>query len=184
MTFEKLSIEGLIVITPKVFEDERGYFQESYNKKVFEENGININFVQDNTSKSAKNVLRGMHYQMEPFAQDKLVRVTQGSVLDVAVDIRKDSPTFGKHEMVELSADNHKMFLVPKGFAHGFLVLSDIVVFEYKTSNFYSKESDRGLRFDDPALDIEWPVKRDQLILSEKDKEQDLLADIPKSELF
>ncbi|MFH1749525.1 MAG: dTDP-4-dehydrorhamnose 3,5-epimerase [bacterium] len=176
MRFEPLSIDGLVVITPKVFEDDRGFFLESYNKKVFEENGIDVNFVQDNHSHSSKGILRGLHFQLEPFAQDKLVRVTRGKVWDVVVDIRKSSKTFGKWEAVELSEDNKKMFFIPKGFAHAFLTLSDNVDLTYKVSNFYSAEYDQGLLWNDPDIGIKWPIR--DPILSEKDKNQPKLKDL------
>lgn len=176
MTFTKLAIDGLVVIEPKVFGDSRGFFMESYNKKLFQENGIDIDFVQDNHSRSAKDVLRGLHFQLPPFAQDKLVRVIKGEVLDVAVDIRKDSPTYGKWESVKLSEENKKMFLVPQGFAHGFLVLSESADFEYKVSNYYSPEHDRGLRWNDADINVEWGISNPQL--SEKDANQPFFKDL------
>jgi dTDP-4-dehydrorhamnose 3,5-epimerase len=177
MEFEKLEIEGLVIIKPKVFADDRGFFMESYKKSAFEENGIFIDFVQDNHSKSTKGVLRGLHFQREPYAQDKLVRVTQGEVFDVAVDLRKDSPTFGKWHGVHLSAENKVMFLIPKGFAHGFMVLSENAEFEYKVSNVYNKESDGGLLWNDMDIGINWPIEGEP-ILSEKDKIQPTLKDL------
>ncbi|MFC1656459.1 dTDP-4-dehydrorhamnose 3,5-epimerase [Patescibacteria group bacterium] len=179
MKFEKLDIQGLVIITPKVFEDSRGFFLESYNQKVFGKNGINIEFVQDNHSHSTKNVLRGLHYQIEPFAQDKLIRVTRGKVFDVAVDIRKDSKTFGRWYGVELSAENKKMFFIPKGFAHAFLTLTDEVDFNYKVSNLYSVNHDRGLLWNDLDIGIKWPIKNP--ILSEKDKNQPKLKDLKET---
>lgn len=176
MQFEKLKLEGLVLITPKIFEDDRGFFLESYNKKVFAENGINIDFVQDNYSESSKGVLRGLHYQIEPFVQDKLVCVTRGKVWDVAVDIRKKSKTFGQWVGVELSAENKKMFFIPKGFAHAYLALTDNVNFQYKVSNFYSGEHDRGILWNDLDIGIDWPIKKP--ILSDKDKNQPKLKDI------
>ena len=176
MTFTKLAIDGLVVIEPKVFGDSRGFFMESYNKKLFQENGIDIDFVQDNHSRSAKDVLRGLHVELPPFAQDKLVRVIKGEVLDVAVDIRKDSPTYGKWESVKLSEENKKMFLVPQGFAHGFLVLSESADFEYKVSNYYSPEHDRGLRWNDADINVEWGISNPQL--SEKDANQPFFKDL------
>lgn len=178
MNFQELNIKGLFLITPKVFEDDRGFFLESYNKKIFEENGIDIDFIQDNHSRSSKGVLRGLHFQRPPFAQDKLVRVTRGEVFDVAVDLRHDSETFGKWEGVTLSEDNKQMFLIPKGFAHGFLVVSDTADFQYKVSNLYSKEHDGGVKWDDPAIGIEWPLEN--VVLSEKDKKQPLLGELDK----
>jgi len=181
-TFTKTKIEGLIIIQPLVFPDERGFFMESYSKKVFTENGIDIEFVQDNHSRSTKGVLRGLHFQKPPFAQDKLVRCTKGEVLDVAVDIRKDSPTFGQYESVLLSEENKTMFFIPKGFAHGFLVLSEIADFQYKCSNFYNKESENGLLFNDPELKIDWPQM--DLILSDKDKLWPTLSEIKTNPVF
>jgi dTDP-4-dehydrorhamnose 3,5-epimerase len=176
-------IEGLVVITPKVFGDERGFFKETFNEKEFKENGINIHWVQANHSRSSKGVLRGLHWQKEPYAQDKLVRVTTGTVLDVAVDIRKDSPTFGKYAMVELTEDNHKMFLLPKGFAHGFVALTDMVDFEYMVGgSTYNKESERAIIWNDPDIGIVWGVE-DPLV-SEKDGNAPGLKDVPESDLF
>jgi dTDP-4-dehydrorhamnose 3,5-epimerase len=168
-------ISGLVVIEPKVFEDARGYFYESYNENTFKSAGINNHFVQDNQSKSNKGVLRGLHYQLEPFAQAKLVRVISGSVYDVAVDIRKGSPTFGQWFGEVLSAENKKQMFIPRGFAHGFLVLEDNTVFFYKCDNFYSKEHDRGIKFDDLAIGINWNFPTTDLILSDKDKNAPLL---------
>lgn len=167
-------IEGLVVITPKVFADERGYFMESYNEKDFEETlGINIKFVQDNQSGSIKGVLRGLHFQKE-FPQSKLVRVINGSVYDVAVDLREDSPTYGKYYGVILSAKNKKQFFIPKGFAHGFLVLSDVAEFAYKCDDFYHPNDEGGLLWNDPAIGIEWPLDQiggeENIIQSDKDK--------------
>ena len=178
MQFKELKLDGLILITPKVFEDERGFFLESYNQKVFAENNIKVDFVQDNHSFSKKGVLRGLHFQIEPFAQDKLVQVIFGKVWDVAVDIRKDSKTFGKWEAVELSAENKKMLFIPKGFAHGFLTLSKTADFLYKVSNFYSAEHDRGIIWDDSDIDIKWPMQKP--ILSEKDQKYPKLKDLDK----
>jgi len=161
-------INDVIIIQPSVFGDDRGFFMETYSEKVFAENGIDVKFVQDNHSRSTKNVLRGLHFQKPPFAQDKLVRCTRGEVLDVAVDIRANSPTFGQYESVLLSEENKTMFFIPKGFAHGFLVLSDIADFQYKCSNFYNKDSECGLIYNDPDINIDWPNKTD-LILSDKD---------------
>ncbi|MFA5827856.1 MAG: dTDP-4-dehydrorhamnose 3,5-epimerase [Candidatus Shapirobacteria bacterium] len=168
MVFIETKISGLLMIEPKVFADSRGFFLESYSQKVFADNGINTIFVQDNHSRSSKNVLRGLHFQKRPFAQDKLIRVTSGEVFDVAVDIRPGSPTYGKYESAILSAENHKMFLIPAGFAHGFCVLSETVDFLYKCSNYYSKESEGGIVYNDPDLNIPWPVENP--ILSDKDK--------------
>ena len=169
-TFIPGKISGLVIIQASVFGDDRGFFMETYSEKVFAENGIDIKFVQDNHSRSSKGVLRGLHFQKPPFAQDKLVRCTKGEVLDVAVDIRKDSPTFGQYESVLLSEENKTMFFIPKGFAHGFLVLSNIAEFQYKCSNFYNKESEGGVLYNDPAIGIDWPKLDIELILSDKDK--------------
>ncbi len=171
MTLEKTCLEGCYIIQPKVFEDKRGYFFESYNHKKFTQLiGQNINFVQDNESKSQKGVLRGLHFQTPPYAQAKLVRVVQGEVLDVAVDLRKNSPSFGKHQSVLLTAQNKKQFFMPRGFAHGFLVLSETAIFSYKIDNIYAPEYDTGIIWDDKNLNIDWKFGKDKLILSEKDK--------------
>ena len=169
MTIEKTFIQDLVVLNPTVFEDERGYFFESYNKNKLTELGINIDFVQDNQSFSKKGTLRGLHYQNPPFAQTKLVRVLQGEIIDVAVDIRKNSPTFGKHFGILLSAENKKQLLIPHGFAHGFSVISETAVVMYKCDSFYNKSAEGGIRFDDPALNIDWGMTLDQAIVSEKD---------------
>ena len=168
MKFTNLPIAGLKIIEPDVFEDNRGFFFESYNKKKFAEGGVNIDFVQDNHSRSTKGVLRGMHFQIDPFAQDKLVRVIQGEVYDVVVDVRKNSPTFGKWESITLSAKNKKMFFIPQGFAHGFQVISDTAEFEYKVSNFYSPEHEKGFIWNDADLAINWPIH--EAILGLKDQ--------------
>ena len=154
MKFLKTEIEGLYVIEPRVFEDDRGYFFEAFNEQLFVQNGIDVRFVQDNQSLSQKNVLRGLHFQCPPFAQAKLVSVIEGSVLDIAVDIRKDSPTYGKHCSVVLSSENKKMFFIPEGFAHGFLALEDNTIFSYKCSNFYNKESEDALLWNDPTINL------------------------------
>ncbi|MBN1331455.1 dTDP-4-dehydrorhamnose 3,5-epimerase [Candidatus Dojkabacteria bacterium] len=170
MQFEKFGIEGLVLIKPAVFEDARGFFLETYSKKRFkEEGGIDSEFVQDNHSRSSKGVLRGLHFQSPPFAQDKLLRVVSGEVLDVAVDIRKNSPTYGKWHSVVLSEKNKNIFFVPQGFAHGFLVLSETCDFEYKVSNYYSKESEGGVMWNDPDLAVEWGIN--DPIVSEKDSQ-------------
>lgn len=168
-------INGLLIIKPKVFEDDRGYFFESYNKNVFSNLGINVNFVQDNQSLSGKNVLRGLHFQNTPFAQAKLVRVIKGSVLDVAVDIRKNSPTYGKHLSIELTEKNKTMFYIPEGFAHGFLTLEDETIFSYKCTNFYNKDSEGCILWNDPILNINWNVHHP--IISDKDKVGTLFKD-------
>ena len=178
MPFKETSIPDLLIYQPKVLQDERGYFYESFNKKVFkEEAGLDIEFVQDNQSMSRYGVLRGLHYQVEPFAQAKLVRVIVGKVLDVAVDIRKGSPTFGKSFSIELSEDNHEQLFIPRGFAHGFVVLSHYAVFSYKCDNYYSREHDSGIYFNDPEFDIDWILPKEELILSEKDKNLPRLKD-------
>lgn len=184
--FIKTKIEGLVIVEPSVFPDERGFFMESYSKKIFAENDINIEFVQDNHSCSTKGVLRGLHFQKPPFAQDKLVRCTKGEVLDVVVDIRVNSPTFGQYESVLLTEENKTMFFIPKGFAHGFLVLSDIADFQYKCSNFYNKESEGGLLWNDPEIKIDWKKYnyKDTPILSEKDKLWPSLDEIKNLNIF
>ena len=182
--FLKTKIEGLIIIEPSVFADDRGFFMESYNQKVFIDNGIDTTFVQDNHSRSTKGVLRGLHFQKPPFAQDKLVRATRGEVLDVAVDIRKDSPTFGQYEAVLLTEENKKMFFIPKGFAHAFLVLSDVADFQYKCSEFYNKESEGGLLWNDPEIGIDWPKLESDFILSDKDKLWPTLSEIKNLSIF
>ena len=174
---EECNIKGIKVITPQVFPDERGYFMETYQKKDFEAAGIDVEFVQDNQSASKKGVLRGLHFQKE-FPQDKLVRVLRGSVYDVAVDLRKGSETFGKSFGVTLTEDNKKMFFIPKGFAHGFLVLSDYAEFAYKCSDFYHPGDEGGIIYNDPEIGIEWPVpKGTELIFSDKDKKWGGLAE-------
>lgn len=166
------------IIEPDVFVDARGYFSETYSRNRFHQAGINDDFVQDNESFSSKGVIRGLHWQAAPHTQAKLVRVVRGAVWDVAVDIRRNSPTFARHVAVVLSAENHRQLYIPKGFAHGFVVLEDNTLFAYKCDNFYCKEADRGLRFDDPRLGIEWPKIDAEIRLSEKDKSHPFLADI------
>jgi len=163
-------IEGLLILEPRIFPDDRGYFFESYNKKKFAEIGIDVDFVQDNQSFSQKGALRGLHGQANPFAQGKLVRVLQGRVLDVAVDIRKNSPTYGQHVTVELSGDNHKQFWVPAGFLHGFATLEDDTIFTYKVTNFYDKASEIGVIWNDPSLGIGWGIADTEVLLSPKDE--------------
>ena len=165
----KTAIEGVVIIEPRLFRDNRGYFFESFNQKEFEQKVRPVRFVQDNESYSSYGVLRGLHFQKLPFAQSKLVRVVQGTVLDVAVDIRRGSPTFGRHVAVELSGDNHRQFFIPRGFAHGFCVLSQTALFQYKCDNFYAPQSEGAVAWNDPALDIDWKVRPDDVILSEKD---------------
>lgn len=170
-------IEDVKIIEPRVFGDSRGYFFESFSQKEFEEKVCKTTFVQDNESKSTYGVLRGLHFQLPPFAQSKLVRVVQGKVLDVAVDIRKGSSTFGKHVAVELSADNKRQLFIPRGFAHGFVVLSDEAVFQYKCDNYYAPQCEAGIAFDDKGLNIDWIIPNNDIILSEKDKKNPLLKD-------
>lgn len=171
MKVEQTKLKDCIIIHDTVFKDDRGYFFESYNQQSFyKETGMNINFVQDNQSKSTKGVLRGIHFQKGEHAQTKLVRVLKGKVLDVAVDLRKNSPTFGQWEAVELTEDNHLQFLVPRGFGHGFIVLSDEAVFFYKCDNFYNKASEGGIIYNDVDLNIDWQMNADEIILSDKDK--------------
>jgi dTDP-4-dehydrorhamnose 3,5-epimerase len=172
-------IPDVFVIEPLVHGDHRGYFAETYRQDKLEEAlGYKVNFVQDNESKSTKGVFRGLHFQLAPHAQTKLVRVIEGKVLDVAVDIRSGSPTYGQHVAVELSEDNKKQLFVPRGFAHGFLVLSETATFAYKVDNYYSPECDRGLAFDDPELNIDWQFTKDELLLSEKDLKQPKLENL------
>ncbi len=176
--FRNLSLDGLIEIIPDKFGDQRGFFSETYNDQAFKDAGIDLTFVQDNHSFSAdKGVLRGMHFQLPPFAQDKLVRVTRGSVYDVLVDIRKGSPTFAKWVGVEISAKKWNQILVPKGFAHGFVTLEPNTEFLYKVTNYYSKECDRSIRFDDPQIGIDWPIDPSDVTLSDKDRTAPTLAD-------
>ena len=169
MNIIKTSIEGIVIIEPRLFKDERGYFFESFNQREFEEKVFKTTFVQDNESKSSYGVIRGLHYQKPPFAQSKLVRVIKGAVLDVAVDIRKGSPTFGQHVAVELSEENHRQFFIPRGFAHGFSVLSEEVIFQYKCDEFYHPEAEGAIAWNDTELGIDWKIPRDKVILSEKD---------------
>ena len=169
MTIEQTTIQDLVLINPAVFNDDRGYFFEAYNQAKFHENGINYNFIQDNQSFSKRGVIRGLHLQINPFAQAKLVRVLQGEILDVAVDLRKNSPTYGQHFSVVLSAENKKQLMVPHGFAHGFSVLSETVSVMYKVDQVYHKDSERGIRYDDPTLNIDWQLDPSEVIVSEKD---------------
>lgn len=178
MNIIKTEIPGVLIIEPKVFGDARGYFFESWNQAAFEAAGITDKWVQDNESKSSFGVLRGLHYQAAPYTQAKIVRVISGAVLDVAVDIRKGSPTYGKHVAVELSGENKRQLYIPRGFAHGFAVLSDEAVFAYKCDNIYMPSSERGIMFNDPALGIDWCVNPAQWNLSEKDKKHPLFEDI------
>ena len=179
----KTALDGVVVIEPKVFADSRGYFFESFSQREFDEKvaipfiGKPIQFVQDNESMSSYGVMRGLHYQRMPYTQSKLVRCVKGKVLDVAVDIRKGSTTFGQHVAVELTEDNHRQFFVPRGFAHGFAVLSDVAVFQYKCDNFYAPQADGGISILDESLDIDWQVPADKALLSEKDLKHTLLKD-------
>ncbi len=177
MDYIKTDIEGVYVIEPKVFNDARGYFMEAWKQAEFNEQIYKVDFIQDNESKSSYGVLRGLHYQKGDFSQAKLVRVIKGKVLDVAVDIRKSSPTFGKHVMVELSEENKRQFFIPRGFAHGFLVLSEEAIFIYKVDNPYTPQQEAGIRWNDPDLAIEWPIDPTKVQTSEKDLKQPLLRD-------
>ena len=181
MNYKKTEIDGVFIIEPRVFNDARGYFFEAFKQKEFEENVGKIEFLQDNESKSSYGVLRGLHYQKGECSQAKLVRVIKGRVLDVAVDIRKSSPTFGRHVMVELSDENKLQFFIPRGFAHGFLVLSDEAIFTYKVDNPYAPESEAAIRYDDPDLAINWPIDEKLVLRSVKDMKAPLLKD---AELF
>ena len=176
MPFIETPIDGLIIFEPKIWGDDRGYFYESYNRQTFESVGIHAEFVQDNQSSSSYGVLRGLHYQLPPFAQAKLVRVLQGKVLDVAVDIREDSSTYGQSFSIILDDEKKQQLFIPRGFAHGFVVLSETAVFSYKCDNFYSKENEAGILFNDPQLNIDWKVDEKAMILSEKDKINPLLG--------
>lgn len=178
MKITNTAIEGVYIIEPQIFEDARGYFFESYNKAKMKEAGIHNDFIQDNQSKSKFGTIRGIHFQKGEFSQAKLVRVLEGKVLDVAVDLREGSKTFGKHVAVELSAENNKQLMIPRGFGHGFSVLSETAVFTYKCDNVYNKESEGGVRFDDPDLGIDWKIKPEDAILSDKDRVQPFLKDI------
>lgn len=177
MEVTKTSIDGLVILEPKIFGDDRGYFMESYKSSFFKEYFLGVSFIQDNESKSGYGVLRGLHFQKPPFAQAKLVRVLEGEVLDVAVDLRKDSPTYGKHESVVLSAENKKQFYVPRGFAHGFVVLSKTATFFYKVDNVYAPDYDSGIIFNDAALNIDWKIDQAEIQLSPKDKQLQLFQD-------
>lgn len=177
MNVLKTDIEGVVIIEPRIFRDDRGYFFESFSQREFQEKVCNTVFVQDNESKSSYGVLRGLHFQKPPHAQSKLVRVIKGAVLDVAVDIRRGSPTFGEHVAVELTEENHRQFFIPRGFAHGFSVLTDEVIFQYKCDNFYAPQSEGALAWNDPDLAIDWRIPADKLLLSEKDRHHCRLRD-------
>lgn len=178
----KSDIEGVVIIEPRIFEDSRGYFFESFSEREFVEKVCNTHFVQDNESKSSYGVVRGLHFQRPPHAQSKLVRVVEGAVLDIAVDIRRGSPTFGRYVAVELSAENHRQLFIPRGFAHGFAVLSDKAVFQYKCDNYYAPQSEGAIAWNDPAIGIDWHIPADKVILSAKDMAHPLLAEC--EELF
>ena len=178
MNVIKTDIDGLVVIEPRVFGDSRGYFFESFSERDFKREVADVDFVQDKESKSSYGVVRGLHFQKPPYAQAKLVRVVKGKVLDVAVDLRKGSPTFGHHVAVELSEDNHHQMFIPRGFAHGFSVLSDEVIFQYKCDNFYAPQSEGAVAWDDPDLGIDWKVPADKALLSDKDRKHPRLRDI------
>ena len=173
----KTNIEGVVIIEPRIFKDDRGYFFESFSQREFEEKVCKTTFVQDNESKSSYGVLRGLHFQKPPFAQSKLVRVIKGAVLDVAVDIRKGSPTFGQYVSVELTGENHRQFFIPRGFAHGFSVLSEEVILHYKCDNFYSPQSEGAIAWNDPDLNIDWRIPAEKVVLSEKDSKHPRLKD-------
>ncbi|HJA82945.1 MAG TPA: dTDP-4-dehydrorhamnose 3,5-epimerase [Candidatus Bacteroides intestinavium] len=178
MNVIKTAIDGVFILEPRLFEDARGYFFESFNQREFEEKVAPVVFVQDNESKSSYGVVRGLHYQKPPYTQSKLVRVVKGAVLDVAVDVRKGSPTFGQHVAVELTGENHRQFFIPRGFLHGFSVLSEEVVFQYKCDNFYAPASEGAVAWDDPDLGIDWRIPAEQVILSEKDRHHPRLKDV------
>ena len=178
MNVIRTEIEGLVILEPRVFEDRRGYFFESFSEREFAEAVGPVHFVQDNESKASYGVLRGLHFQKPPYAQAKLVRVVKGCVLDVAVDLRKGSPTYGKYEAVELSEKNRRQLFIPRGFAHGFCVLSDEVIFQYKCDNYYSPQSEGAVRWDDPDLSIDWRIPAEDVVLSEKDRAHPALKDL------
>lgn len=182
MNIIKTELEGVVIIEPRIFEDARGYFFESFSQRDFSEKVQDVKFVQDNESKSSYGVLRGLHFQRPPFCQSKLVRVIQGAVLDIAVDIRRGSPTFGHHVAVELSSTNHRQLFIPRGFAHGFSVLSDEVIFQYKCDNFYAPQSEGAIAWDDPDLNINWRIPAEHVLLSEKDRHHKRLNEV--EELF
>lgn len=178
MNVIKTDIDGLVIIEPRVFGDSRGYFFESFSERDFKREVADVDFVQDNESKSSYGVVRGLHFQKPPYAQAKLVRVVKGKVLDVAVDLRKDSPTFGQYAAMELSEENHRQMFIPRGFAHGFSVLSEEVIFQYKCDNYYAPQSEGAVAWDDPDLDIDWKIPAEKVLLSEKDMKHPRLKDI------
>lgn len=177
MEINKTSIEGLLILEPRIFKDARGYFFESFSQREFEEKVGPVHFVQDNESMSSYGVMRGLHFQRPPYTQSKLVRCVKGTVLDVAVDLRQGSPTYGQHVAVELTAENHRQFFIPKGFAHGFAVLSETAIFQYKCDEFYHPEADDGISILDKSLGIDWRIPMDKAILSDKDTRHGMLAD-------
>jgi len=184
MPFIETGFPGLKIFEPKVFTDSRGYFFEVFNEQSFRDAGIDVHFVQDNESKSQRGVLRGLHYQLNPMAQAKLVRVVEGEVLDVVLDIRKGSPTFGKSYSLVLTGENKKQLFIPRGFAHGFSVLSETVIFQYKCDNFYSKESEGGIMFNDPELNIDWGINLNEAVVSDKDEVLPLFKDCVNNFVF
>jgi dTDP-4-dehydrorhamnose 3,5-epimerase len=184
MPILKTNFPGLVIFQPNIFEDNRGYFFESYNQKVFLDNGIDIPFVQDNQARSSYGIVRGLHYQLDPFAQTKLVRVLSGRIIDAVVDLRKNSPTYGKAYTIELSGENKKQLLVPKGFAHGYSVISETAEVFYKCDAFYNKESEGGILWNDPALNIDWQIPEDKVIISEKDADQPLFENCRNTFVF
>ena len=184
MPFIKTEFPGLLVFEPKVFEDNRGYFFESYNQDTFSDEGVNINFVQDNQAKSSYGVVRGLHFQLDPHAQTKLLRVLSGEIIDAVVDIRKNSPTHGKAYTILLSAENKKQLLVPKGFAHGYSVISETAEVFYKCDEFYHKESEGGIFWNDPSLEIDWQLPAGKIVVSDKDKVHPLLANASHNFVF
>ena len=177
MNYIQTEIDGVWIIEPRVFNDARGYFMEAFKEEEFRANIGDVHFVQDNESKSSFGVLRGLHYQLPPHAQSKLVRVIRGTVIDVAVDIRRESPTFGRHVAVELTGENHRQLFIPRGFAHGFVVLSDEALFQYKCDNFYAPQCEGAIAYDDPALGIDWRLPASDIVVSEKDRHHPLLRD-------
>jgi dTDP-4-dehydrorhamnose 3,5-epimerase len=184
MPFTKTEIPDVLIFEPKIFEDNRGYFFEGYNRRIFEEAGIRNDFIQDNQSFSYRGVLRGLHYQMRPYAQAKIVRVLDGMVLDVAVDIRKGSPYYGKWAAVELSGDNRRQLFIPRGFAHGFVVMSKTAIFFYKCDNYYNHSSEAGINYSDPELKIDWKIKPGELIISEKDASLPILTNASNNFIY
>lgn len=184
MPFIKTGLPDLLVFEPSVFEDSRGYFFESYNEQVFKSEGVHVAFIQDNQARSGYGVIRGLHYQLNPYSQTKLIRVLSGTIFDVVLDIRKDSPTYGKTYSLEISADNKKQLLVPHGFAHGYSVLSETAEVFYKCDNFWNKKSEGGVLYNDPSLDIDWQIPKDKEIVSDKDKKLMPLSEISHNFIF